>query len=815
MRFKVCVWLFLWFLEGFLFVHADNTPIDSYKSYSGVYPHLAFFNNEDECGTGAVVPWADRLWAITYAPHKPTGSSDKLYEITTDLKQIIRPESIGGTPANRMIHRESNQLFIGPYAIDSHRYVRVIPYSEMFGRPTGNARHLTDPINKIYYSSMEEALYEVDVNSLQVKTLYYDEQVEGTPKSDLPGYHGKGLYTGQGRLIYANNGEKSPEAMTNPFVLSGVLAEWDGSHWAVVQRNQFTEVTGPGGIYGNPNSETDPVWSIGWDARSLILMLLDSGKWYRFRLPKASHSYDGAHGWNTEWPRIRDIGEEDLLMTMHGMFWRFPRNFSIGNTAGILPRSSYLKVVGDFCRWQDRIVLGCDDTARNEFLNKRKAKGHIAAPQSQSNLWFLEPEQLDQLGPAIGCGGVWLKDSVEANQPSDPYLFAGFSRRMLHLAQENGSSATISIEIDRSGTGTWEPLTQLDLQADGYLWHEFDEHETGIWIRLVSDTALDNVTAWFEFSGEDTRTGISHQIFDGIAKTGSMDVTGGILRPSGDNSRVLQFAAARPNGTSVEMVGYYELDGDMNLVRRGNKAAWDSLQVKASIPAREGIIGIDDASVIYIADNGKRFRLPKSGTDYDKPGPLGWGRLDREVATERDLFNCFGTFYELPAENAGGFARVRPVASHNLQIVDYCSYRGLFVISGISSDAPTGNSHIIRSDDGQTALWVGAIDDIWQLGKPIGFGGPWKESMVKAGAVSDPYLIRGYDHKKLHILSTGRTTITVEIDLTGMGDWKTYRTFDLDGDDSVNYIFPDAFQAYWIRFSSSAATTVSAQLVYE
>jgi hypothetical protein len=26
--------------------------------WSGIYPHLSFFNNEGECGTGAVVPWA-------------------------------------------------------------------------------------------------------------------------------------------------------------------------------------------------------------------------------------------------------------------------------------------------------------------------------------------------------------------------------------------------------------------------------------------------------------------------------------------------------------------------------------------------------------------------------------------------------------------------------------------------------------------------------------------------------------------------------------------------------------------------------------
>lgn len=39
----------------------------------------------------------------------------------------------------------------------------------------------------------------------------------------------------------------------------------------------------------------------------------------------------------------------------------------------------------------------------------------------------------------------------------------------------------------------------------------------------------------------------------------------------------------------------------------------------------------------------------------------------REVATERDLMNCADTFYELPAENADGFAKIRPVASHSLK----------------------------------------------------------------------------------------------------------------------------------------------------
>src|SRR5436305_11848519 len=102
-------------------VFADDAPVE----ISGRYPHLAIFNHQGECGTGAVVPWADRLWVITYGPHLPNGSDDKLYEIDADLHRVTRPESVGGTPADRMIHRESNQLIIGPYFIGDKRTVRV------------------------------------------------------------------------------------------------------------------------------------------------------------------------------------------------------------------------------------------------------------------------------------------------------------------------------------------------------------------------------------------------------------------------------------------------------------------------------------------------------------------------------------------------------------------------------------------------------------------------------------------------------------------------------------------------------------------
>src|SRR5437899_11433964 len=155
-------------LALFHFASAEEAPL----CISGRYPHLAMYNHNGECGTGAVVPWADRLWVITYAPHLPKGSDDKLYEIDASLNRTTRPESVGGTPADRMIHRETNQLVIGPYFIDKDRTVRVIPPTKMPGRLTAAARHLTDPANRLYLLDMEGMLYDVDAHTLDVKKLF-------------------------------------------------------------------------------------------------------------------------------------------------------------------------------------------------------------------------------------------------------------------------------------------------------------------------------------------------------------------------------------------------------------------------------------------------------------------------------------------------------------------------------------------------------------------------------------------------------------------------------------------------------------------
>ena len=117
---------------------------DKVVRISGIYPHLAVFNGYGECGMGAVMPWADKLWFITYPPHKTQGSEDKLYTVDKDLKLEIRPESVGGTHANRLIHRESNQLIIGPYLIDATGKVRALDLKQL-QTAEGQPRQVPNP----------------------------------------------------------------------------------------------------------------------------------------------------------------------------------------------------------------------------------------------------------------------------------------------------------------------------------------------------------------------------------------------------------------------------------------------------------------------------------------------------------------------------------------------------------------------------------------------------------------------------------------------------------------------------------------------
>lgn len=138
-------------------------------------------------------------------------------------------------------------------------------------------------------------------------------------------------------------------------------------------------------------------------------------------------------------------------------------------------------------------------------------------------------------------------------------------------------------------------------------------------------------------------------------------------------------------------------------------------------------------------------------------------------------------------------------------------------MSGVTNDAAMKNPHIVRSDDNRAGLWLGAIDDVWKLGKARGVGGPWKNSAVKAGMPSDPFLMTGFDRKTLTLAHDARQSVVlrIECDIIGTGLWVPYEEFQVAPAETRNHEFPAAFHAYWLRAVSSTDCRAHVQLRYE
>lgn len=781
--------------------HAFNQSINNKRKLrvSGIYPHLAVFNqnkngsstaNGGECGIGAVVPWASKLWLITYSPHAPEGSNDKLYSIDSDLNIEISPESVGGTPADRMIHKKSNQLIIGPYFISEIGKVRALSPKNIFGRWTAVAEHLKNPLDKVYFIGMEGKIYEINVHSLKHKLLY---------KKPVPGWHGKGGYTAQGRLIISNNAnEESDTFELDPNQLeigglpqnveqAGILAEWDGENWSIIRRRQFTEVTGPGGIYGTPNDEA-PAWSLGWDKRSVILMLLDNGKWTEFRLPKSTHTYDSKNGWYTEWPRIREVTNKKWLMDMHGMLYNFPSSFSSKNVRGIKPLNNHLLMITDFCAWNNKIVLGTDVTS----MMKNKLAG-----QSQSNLWFGSHKDLVEWGPINGWGGVWQEDKIEAGLSSSPFLISGFKKKTLHLSHQSERKITFTLEVNKNGR--WENYKNISIEPKGYRYYIFPKNFEAEWIRIKSDQDC-IATAFFHYFERGHNAEDNAELFKNITDIKDSGNDAGIIRPAGHNRSLqyLDYSEGKENA-------YYEIDKTLQFKKPVHNRS-DEVEKIANISKD---FRIDDASVI-VKDHSGIFRLPKTNARYDHPFETGWPRGKREVITERSLLNVHGTIYEIA--NQTGLATMRPICTHNKKIFDFCSWRGLLVVSGTKGDR-TKDGHYFSSSKSSAGLWFGAVDDLWKLGQPTGSGGPWKNTQIKANEYSLPYLMTGYDKKRVRLSADRDVTITLEVDFDHNG-WHKFKSFRLKNGESVKYDFPEGYSAHWVRAKSDNDCKATVQFIY-
>lgn len=385
-----------------------------------------------------------------------TGTGLGLYRIDDSLHSE-RMHVHNGTHANRLVHRESDQAFIGPYAINASGEFRFIPEFKNH-RLTATMRHLSDPENRVYVLSMEGLLFELDVETLKPRLLV--DLVKDLKIASRP--HFKGGYMGQGRVVVTNNG------FYEYGDTSAGLYEWDGRRWNTLMRKPHMDCAGR-------ENMSNVVFCTGWDESSVLLWALVDGAWQRYRLPKASHAFD--HAWQTEWMRIREVETEHFLMDIHGMFYELQPVPFEGRIRGVKPICQHLRVIPDYCAFRGLLALGGNQTTPNHDNNP-------LGGQPQSGIWFGKTDDLWSFGAPQGWGGPWRKTAVKAGQPSDPFLMTGFDNKVLHLAQQGLSRTEFTIEVDFLGTGEWHKYETIQLHGP-YAHHVFPSGFSAHWVRVT------------------------------------------------------------------------------------------------------------------------------------------------------------------------------------------------------------------------------------------------------------------------------------------------------------------------------------------
>ncbi len=444
-------------------------------SFSGVVPGLAQVADlgppRSEIGVGGLMPWAGCLYVLNYNSHKErSGRGVSLRRIRADMTMEVVPETLGvdGTYTNRFVHYPSNQLVIGPHVIDAAHRIRTVAELRPL-RVCGTTWHLADPGNLVYVLCMEGELFELNVRTLACRQVGDLQREMGTLGEGQ--VHFKDCYCQFGRLVICSNEYHEPDWKGEQ--ARGRLAEYDGRSWTILERRPFTALGGRGSFGGT-------IFATGWDrASALMNVFTDADKtWRTYRLPKASHCFD--HKWQTEWPRIREVEHERLLVDHHGMFYELSP-WAYGNRVwGVRPVSTHLWVHGDFCSWRGMLVLGADNASPSHGLSPTTA-------EPQSGLWFGKTDDLWQHGKPCGWGGPWWDTPVAAGVPSDPYLMTGFEHKCIHLAHESDREVTFTVEVDFKGCGDYRPGHSFRVPAGGYVHHTFPTGFSAHWLRVVAD----------------------------------------------------------------------------------------------------------------------------------------------------------------------------------------------------------------------------------------------------------------------------------------------------------------------------------------
>jgi hypothetical protein len=429
-----------------------------------------------ECGHGALMAWADKLYTISYLSVPNAGAGTGLYAIDANMVQTKLADH-NSTYANRMMFPPTSSIVLGPFVIGADGNVAGVFAELLTVRLGGMSKSITNPDTHVYMLGMDGPLWEcsmLDFTCVQLFDLVAALDIPAPGEQP----HFKAIHVVNHTAFVCSN--TFTEADELGLGHGGRLASWDGvsSNWTILARTAFFEVT-------SRFNMGQTVFALGQDERSVILKVIDfgDGPWdpsfdsaiQTFRLPKASHAYD--HLWQSEWPRIREVETERYLMDVHGTFFELSPLTWGGAVWGVRPISQHLRMVPDFASWRGFLVLGGNQVSSIFDAN-------LVTGQSQSGLLFTTTDALWAYGKPQGWGGVWMNDVLPlssssmgyASAPSDPYLMTGYTNKVAHVRfnddNSNGNgfgSLYFLIEADFTGSAGHRSNNGVQVEAWNYV----------------------------------------------------------------------------------------------------------------------------------------------------------------------------------------------------------------------------------------------------------------------------------------------------------------------------------------------------------
>ena len=451
-----------------------------------------------ECGIGALMPWADKLWITTYPDENGNGGGMGLWSLDEDGNMVLVSET-NGTHAGRAcsgdyafigehkIHRDGTVIRMTGFGAD----VRITAWAKVPGQTPDSNGNVW-----VYALGMDGSIFRVK-DSASPTVTFVGNAAAGLGIVGQP--HFKAMW-GTPKRLYVVSNINFPDGRAGYLdltTLGGTLA-WTRLDTGVATGASHIEVAGS--YDGNGH-----VFALGQDQWTGFLHLIhgnDAGPARRFLIPLASRQQ--VKGWQQEWMRIRQADTtERYLMDFHGCYYALSPflDSTDGNdsqTTGF-PRLEALgmhtRTTTDFAVFDGKLWLGSNSSS-TQSSNKYPNAG-----QSASILWSVASvdELLSMTRKPRASGAFYWQKAIPAATESEPMLARGYDKKVILI--KNGTASTSSTITVYGYWGDRKQAIGTVAVAGGELkTFPIPDGVHPDWVSVSSSAAIEPSSIWMDLS---------------------------------------------------------------------------------------------------------------------------------------------------------------------------------------------------------------------------------------------------------------------------------------------------------------------------